>query len=172
MKKLIAILTLLCVMLMPFAVTAEAVTWAEVGGALVEKLDLAGDFVALKEMGLALWLPEGMEAYEPSEEDAAAGRYLIFTDGECTLTIDAVNVEGMTLDQAKENAVANGMFEPEIVNINGLDVLAYKDEANNAGVLVLVDTNCNLIIFSFTPIDSEEAEIAFGVISSSLMPQE
>ena len=64
------------------------------------------------------------------------------------------------------------MFEPEIVNINGLDALSYKNADINAGCIVLVDTNCNMIIFSFTPIEGEAAELAFGVIMSSLMPLE
>ena len=74
------------------------------------------------------------------------------------------------LFQALENAVNNGMTEPEIVNITGLDALTYGNESINAGSIVLVDTNCNMIIFSFTPIDNDVAKIAYGIISSSLMP--
>ena len=56
--------------------------------------------------------------------------------------------------------------------VNGLSALSYKDEGNNVGVVVLVDTNCNMILFSFGPIDSEAAEAAYSVICSSLMPLE
>lgn len=171
MKKLFAILTILCMLAMGAAV-AESNTWEEIGQPAVEAYGLEGDFVTLNDMGLALWLPSTMVATEPSEEDAAAGRYALFVDedGECALTVDVINVEGMTLDQALQNATDSGMTEPEITNINGLDVLGYSDPNTNSGVMVLVDTNCNMIIFSFTPIDSEVGQIAFGVISSSLMP--
>ena len=172
MKKLAVLILVACIALMPMASLAETVTWEEVGAPFAEKVGLEGDFVALEEMGLAFWLPAGMEYAEPSEEDAAAGRYAIFADDECAFVIDTVNVEGMTLDQAYENAVANGMFEPEIVNINGLDALTYKNEAINGGCVVLVDTNCNMIIFTFTPIEGEAAEYAYAVISSSIMPLE
>ena len=174
MKKLISVLLLACMLVMPFAAMAEApvITWDEVGAAAVEAYELSGDFVALEELGLTIWVAEGMEEQEVSDEDAAAGRLCILADDSCALTVDAVHVDGMTLDQALENAKASGMFEPEIVNVNGLSALSYKNEAINAGCVVLVDTNSNMIIFSFTPIEGEAAQIAFTVIMSSLMPLE
>ena len=175
MKKLISVLLLACMLVMPFAAMAEApvITWDEVGAAAVEAYELSGDFVALEELGLTIWVPADLDFAEVSEEDAAAGRLCLLTDGStCALTVDAVHVDGMTLDQALENAKASGMFEPEIVNVNGLSALSYKNEAINAGCVVLVDTNSNMIIFSFTPIEGEAAQIAFTVIMSSLMPLE
>ena len=178
MKKMLAMLMLLCVLVMPFSVmgetATETITWEEVGAPLVEASGLEGDFYALEELGLAIWLPAGMSAVELSEEDIAEGYLYVLTDDEqsCLITIDAVNVEGMTLDGVLEEAVAQGMFEPEIVIINGLSAVSYKDEANNAGCIVLVDTNCNVITFSLMPIEGEEAELAFALIMSSLMPLE
>ena len=172
MKKLFSLL-FVCVLLTSSAM-AETVTWEEVGEPAVAAYELQGDFVALNDMGLALWIPSDMSYMEPSEEDAAAGRYAIFMDNdqECVLTIDAVYVEGITLDQAYENAVANGMTEPEIVNINGIDALTYADETDNSGCVVLVDTNSNIILFSFAPVDSDVGKIGYAVIMSSLMPLE
>lgn len=176
MKKLAVLLMIACIAIMPLSVFAEAevqsVTWEEVGAPALEMLGLEGDFVALNEMGLAIWIPSDLEYTEPSEEDAAAGRYALFIDKdqECALTIDTVNVDGMTLDQAYQNAVDSGMKEPEIVNVNGLDVLSYENEEINSACLVLVDTNCNMIIFSFMPFDSEAAKLGFTVIGASLMP--
>lgn len=173
MKKLLALLVLACIALTSAAM-AESVTWEEVGAAFVENYGLEGDFVALSDMGLAIWVPSDLIATEVPEEDAAAGRYALFIDQnqECYLAVDAINVEGMTLDQALQNAIDSGMTEPEIANINGLDAVTYADPNNNIGVVVLVDTNSNMIIFSFGPVDSDEGKIAYGVISSSLMPLE
>ena len=129
---------------------------------------------AMEELGLAIWLPDGLNAVELSEEEIAEGYLYVLTDDEetCLITVDAVNMEGMTLDGVLEAAIAEGMFEPEIVNINGLSAVSYKDEANNAGCIVLVDTDCNVITFTLMPIEGEEAELAFAVIMSSLMPLE
>ena len=176
MKKLAVLLMIACIAMMPLSVFAEAevqtITWEDVGEPALELLGLEGDFVALNEMGLAIWIPSDLEYMEPSEEDAAAGRYAIFMDKdqECALIIDTAHVDGMTLDQAYQNAVDSGMKEPEIVNVNGLDVVSYENEEINSGCIVLVDTNCNLIIFSFTPIDSDVAKLGFTVIGASLMP--
>ena len=175
MKKLFALLVLVCLVLAPAALAENAsITWEEVGAAAVEQLGLEGDFVSLSDMGLALWLPSTMSYYDPSEEDAAAGRYALFMDEdqECYVAVDAINVPDMTLDQAYENAVTNGMTEPEIVNINGIDALTYGNESINAGCVVLVDTNCNMIIFTLSPVDSDEGKTAYTIIASSLMPAE
>lgn len=173
MKKLIALLMLVCIALMPAAL-AETITWEEVGGAAVESNGLEGDFYSLEDMGLLIWLPSSLSEMEISEEDAANGRYALYMDQEngAYVAIDAVHVDDMTLDQALENATANGMTEPEIVNINGIDAVTYADPANNLGAIVLVDTNSNMIIFSFSPIDSDEAKLAYGIIGSSIMGAE
>ena len=169
MKKFLALL--ICVMLLPVAF-AESITWEEVGGAVVEANELEGDFYSLDEMGLYIWLPSSLEYTAPSDEDAANGRYALYLDqaNNCYVAIDALNVEGITLDQALENATTNGMTEPEIVNINGLDALTYADPTNNIGSIVLVDTNSNMIIFSFSPVDSDEGKLAYTIIGSSIMP--
>ena len=174
MKKLIALLMLVCIALMPAALAETTITWDEIGGAAVEANGLEGDFYALDDMGLLIWLPNSLNAMEISEEDAAAGRYALYMDQEtgAYVAIDAVHVDDMTLDQALENATTNGMTEPEIVNINGIDAVTYADPANNMGAIVLVDTNCNMIIFSFSPIDSDEAKLAYGIIGSSIMGAE
>ncbi len=175
MKKMIALLALLCVALMPFAVMAEnVITWDEVGAPVAEAAEIEGDFYALEDLGLAIWLPAGLEFVDVSEEDAAEGFLYMATDAEetCLLTVDAVNVEGITLEGVLEAAAAEGMVGPEIVNINGISAVSYKDEANSAGCVVLVDDNCNVITFTLMPIDDEDAELAFGLIMSSLMPLE
>ena len=178
MKKMLVMLTLLCVALLPFAAMAESatssITWEEVGAPMAEAAGLDGNFYSLEDIGLAIWLPAGIQFVEVSAEDAAAGYLYVASDEEetCLITVDYVNVEGMTLDGVLEEAVAQGMFEPEIVVINGLSAVSYKDEANHAGCIVLVDTNCNVITFTVLPVESEEEELAFALIMSSLMPLE
>ena len=172
MKKIAALIVLACIAMMPFAAMAEpvSVTWQEVGEPFVAQYELKGEAVVLKDLGLMIWVPADLVYTETEEE----GRYALFIDAdqECYLAVDAIATEGMTLDQAYENAVANGMKEPAIVNINGIDALTYANEESNIGQIVLVDTNGNMIIFSFGPIDSEIGQIAYTVIASSLTPME
>ena len=172
MKKIAALLMLVCIAVMPFAALAEvpSITWQEVGEPFVAQYELQGDAVALSDIGLAIWVPADLIYTETEEE----GRLYLFIDKdqECYLAVDFVNVEGMTLEQAYENAVNNGMTEPEIVNINGVSALTYKNDDANAGQIVLVDTNGNMIVFTFAPVDSEAGQIAYAVIGSSLTPLE
>ena len=176
MKKMFVLLMLVCVAMIPAASLAETevatITWEEFGEPMVAELGTEGEFIALSDLGLAVWLPSSMQSTAPSEEDAAAGRLAMFVDddGSCALTVDVVNVEGMTLNQAYENAVNSQMVEPEIVNVNGLDILTYGNTAINTGCAVLVDTNGNIVIFSFTPVDSDAGKLAFSIICASIMP--
>ena len=117
MKKLIALLALVCVVLMPFSVMAEektAIDWAA-SETLIADTDLTGDFYNIEEMGLKIWLPDELNAVEVTEEETASGVYAKLTDEEqtCVLTIYALHVDGITLDQAYQNAVNGGMKEPE-----------------------------------------------------------
>ncbi len=176
MKKLIALLALVCVVLMPFSAMAEektAIEWAA-SEMLIADTDLTGDFYNIDEMGLKIWLPDELNAVEVTEEETASGVYAKLTDKEqtCVLTIYALHVDGMTLDQAYQNAVEGGMKEPEIVTINGLDAVTYEAEETNEGAIVLVDTNDNMIFFTFSPINDEGAKMIFYIIASSIMPLE
>ena len=176
MKKMLAMLMLLCVLVMPFsamAETATSITWDEVAP-IIETSGLSGDFYAMEDLNLAIWLPEGLTEVELTEEEAANGLLSVLTDdeGSCALIISCVNQEGMTLEGLLAAAIEDGMVEPEIVNINGMDALSYKDAGNNAGCIALVYTDGDVVVFSFTPIDVEGADVIFGLLMASLMPLE
>ena len=176
MKKMIALLALLCVALLPFASLAEtatAITWEEVAP-IIEASEISGDFYAMEDLNLAIWLPNGLSEVEITEEDAAKGLLSVLTDdeGSCALIISCVNQKGITLEELLDAAVKDGMKEPELVNINGLDALSYTDAENNAGCIALVYTDGDVVIFSFTPIDAEGADVIFTLLMASLMPLE
>ena len=104
MKKLIALLALVCVVLMPFSAMAEektAIDWAT-SETLIADTDLTGDFYNIEEMGLKIWLPDELNSVEVTEEETASGVYAKLTDEEqtCVLTIYALHVDGITLDPA------------------------------------------------------------------------
>ena len=174
MKKLLALLMLLCVALAPAASPAETetasdVTWEAYGDPLAAELGLEGMFIVLHELGLAFWVPSGMAYTQPSEADAADGRYALFMDDGRRLAVDRVDADGVTLEQACENAAADGMKEPGLGRVNGLDVLTYEDEENSAGCVVLADAG-SMIIFRFAPLDGEAAKQVCSIITSSIMP--
>ena len=175
MKKLFALVLSLC-LLGSFALAEDgnAITWDQVAPA-VEAANMAGDFVVLDQLGLKLWVPAQLVPAQVSDEDAAAGRLALYMaeDQSAYLVIDAVHVDGMTLDQAIENAKAT-MKDVDAVNANGLSGVSYINEAADIYCFSLVDTNSNIINFSMGPVssDPENAKLVFSFIMASLQPAE
>ena len=173
MKKLIALVIMLC--LCCTAALAEektVVTWADVEGALAES-GVTGAFATLDVLGLQIFVPNGLNPVEVPEADAAAGRLYLFMadDQSAYLTVDALNVEGMTLDQLFENSKASEtLANVEMVNINGLDFVVYQNTEANIYSACLVDTNSNVIVFSMGPASEDGAEQVFFIVTASLQP--
>ncbi|MBQ3278274.1 MAG: hypothetical protein IJG94_03835 [Clostridia bacterium] len=171
MKKLFALVMMLC-LLCTAAVAEDASTmnWSDVEPTLAEN-NQSGEFVVLDQLGLKVWLPEGLNAVEVSEADAAAGRLALFTDADQTayLAVDAMNVEGMTIDQYYENAKATeGLSDVEMITVNGLNAVVYKSETMNFWSASLVDTNSNIINFVMGPASEEGSQLVFSIILASL----
>ena len=171
MKKLFALVMMLC-LLCTAAVAEDASTmnWSDVEPTLAEN-NQSGEFVVLDQLGLKVWLPEGLNAVEVSEADAAAGRLALFTDADQTayLAVDAMNVEGMTIDQYYENAKATeGLSDVEMITVNGLNAVVYKSETMNFWSASLVDTNSNIINFVMGPASEEGSKLVFSIILASL----
>ena len=171
MKKLFALVLMLCMLCtVAVAENASEMNWTDVEPTLTEQ-GLTGDFAVLDQLGLKVWLPEGLNAVEVSEADAAAGRLALFTDAENTayLAVDAVNIEGMTIDQYYENAKATeGLSDVEMITVNGLNAVVYKSETMNFWSASLVDTNSNIINFVMGPASEEGSKLVFSIILASL----
>lgn len=175
MKKLFALVLMLCLLCTAaIAEDASTMNWTDIEPTLAAQ-GLTGEFVVFDQLGLKVWLPEGLNAVEVSEADAAAGRLALFTDAENTayLAVDAMNVEGMTLDQYYENAKATeGLSDVEMVTVNDLNAVVYKSESANFWSASLVDTNSNIINFVMGPASEDGSQIVFSVILASLQPAE
>ena len=180
MKKMIAMLLLLCVMVMPFSGMAEtaeieidAINWEDVSP-IIEAGEIEGDFYLMEALELVIWIPAGLNPVELTEEDIANGILYVWADEEeeCAVVITAENVEGMTLELALEAAIASNMSDCEFVTLNGLDAVSYKDTETNTGNVVLVSEEGDIVTFAITPFEGEEAELAFALIMASIMPVE
>ena len=175
MKKLFALVLMLCMLCtVAVAENASEMNWTDVEPTLTEQ-GLTGDFAVLDQLGLKVWLPEGLNAVEVSEADAAAGRLALFTDADNTayLAVDALHVDGMTLDQYYENAKATeGLSDVEMVTVNGLNAVVYKSESMDFWNASLVDTNSNIITFVMGPASEDGSQIVFSVIVASIQPAE
>ena len=176
MKKLFALVLALC-LLCGVALAEDSgntITWDDIQP-ILEASGLSGDFVVFDQLGLKIWLPAGLVATEVSAEDAAAGRLALYMaeDQSSYFVVDAVHVDGMTLDQAIENAQATAK-SVDAINTNGLSAVSYINEASDTMCVSLVDTNSNIINFAVGPYsaDPENTETVFSFIMASLQPAE
>ena len=175
MKKLIALVMMLCMLCgAAMAENESAMNWEDIFPQL-EEMDVTGELILLEELGLMIFLPSGMNAVEVSEEDAAAGRLYLFMaeDQSSYIAVDAANVENLTLDQLYENTQkASGVSDVDLITMNGLNAVVYKNLDSDFWSGSLVDTNSNIINFVMGPASAENVKKLFPVLMASLQPAE
>ena len=167
MKKILALVMMLC--LLCGVAMAEEQAEADVEN------ELSGDYVVFDQLGLQIWLPEGLNAAEVSEEDAASGRLAAYVADDQTayFTVDAVNAGEMTIDQLYENVTNDAnSTDVEVLDCNGLTVVSCRNNQTDCFTGALVDTNSNIIMFSMGPASSEGADAVFYYVMASLQAAE
>ena len=103
MKKLIAILISLCLMLAAAGAFAETATtemsWETVEP-LLETYGLEGDFETFDEVAVQIWIPSSMTRLELTQEDVDKGFIAHFLDEDQTAQVSVVyvDVDGTTLE--------------------------------------------------------------------------
>lgn len=174
MKKLLAIL--LSLMLLCAFATAEEPEGIVFDPAIMEQVP--GQFMALEDYGLMIYVPEDMFSYEMTEEDKAAGCYAILIGGEGAigLTIARTMVTDAEGNQATDHAsiaatyTAMGMSGVSIGTVNGLGCIGYaRPEAGLMG-LDLVLTDGSVLNFIFTGVVDDATNVYASVVLSSIMP--
>ncbi len=104
MKKLIAILISLCLMLAVAGAYAETATtemsWETVEP-LLETYGLEGDFETFDEVAIQIWIPSSMTRSELTQEDVDKGFIAHFLDEDQTAQVSVVyvDVDGTTLEE-------------------------------------------------------------------------
>ena len=149
MKKILALVMMLCLLC--------GVAMAEEQAETDVENELSGDYVVFDQLGLQIWLPEGLNAAEVSEEDAASGRLAAYV-------ADDQSAENVTND-------ANST-EVEVLDCNGLTVVTCRNNQADCFTGALVDTNSNIIMFSMGPASSEGADAVFYYVMASLQAAE
>ena len=176
MKKLIAVLALLCVTLMPFSVLAEAaeaqvpvINWADVEAVAAE---IPGSFVTLEEVGIKFWLPDAFKAIEFGEEEAALGYLAQYAteDGTGVIAVTYAEFEGGS-DAFIESMKAAGASDVEEAVVNGLYAVSYSMTESDIVVTAIMSDEAALS-FIFYPGSDEGAQAVYALISASIQPAE
>ena len=131
MKKFLCVVMALCLMLSATAVLAEeapALNWEDFEP-IMEASGVTGEFVTFDEIAVKIWIPEGMNAVELTQEDIDKGfiGYFAPEDQSASLSVVYVNTDGMTLEEYGESLAAQeGVTEIEFGTVNGLPCVTYE----------------------------------------------
>lgn len=173
MKKFLAVVMALCLMMTcALAEEAPALNWADFEP-ILEAAGVTGQFYTFEQIAVQIWMPEGLNPVELTEEDVANGYigYFAPDDQSAAVSIVYVDVNGMTLEEYGEY-LANeaGATEIEVGTVNGLPCVSYKlPEQDSVSVTFTTEAGYALEV-TCAPLSEENAELVWGAVVASIQP--
>jgi len=177
MKKLLCVVMALCLALTAVVALAEeapALNWEDIEPAL-EAGNVAGEFVTFDDIAVKIWIPEGLNPVELSQEDIDKGfiGYFAPDDQSAALSVVYVDVNGMSLEEYGEY-LANeaGASEIEVGTVNGLPCVSYKlAEQDTYSITFTTEAGYALEVTCW-PASQEGAELVWGAVIGSIQNAE
>lgn len=170
MKKIIAVLLLLCLSLCS-ALAENAVNWADVEPTLAEN-GLEGGFVSIGDTGLMMWLPNGVfYDNELTDEQVSTGIVTLLTDAEavCSVTVTCLDI-GMTIDEYMDYLKQNDIADAEFTMLNGQRAVAYDDAEQDYKALSVFISDTAVVEFIFVPASDEGFASTVSIMAASIQP--
>lgn len=171
MKKLFAALLSLCLILSAFAASAEEestaaiVNWSDYEALAAE---MEGQFAAIGNTGLKMFIPAQFKDTEISDEMLASGIFMVLKPEEDNAVANAQVVQ-MDIELFRATLANQGVSTWETV-INGISFIQFTVEAD--GILnssfALPTTQNTTLVFSFAPVNQEPYISLFKVMAASL----
>ena len=177
MKKLIAILISLCLMLAVAGAYAETATtemsWETVEP-LLETYGLEGDFETFDEVAIQIWIPSSMTRSELTQEDVDKGFIAHFLDEDQTAQVSVVyvDVDGTTLEEYEKMLPDYGVSDIEELVINDIPALSYTVEETDSVTIAFETEGGYILEITMAPKSAEGADIAWYIVASSIMEEE
>ena len=177
MKKLIALLMMVCLAVMPFAAFAEAapegavvIHWEDVS-AMTEGVE--GDFWYNEDLGLKFWLPTGFQEIEFTQEQADQGIVNLYatSDNDAAIAVSYVDIGGdfdAFLSQMAENGASD--FEEDV--INGLYGVSFTMKDTDTAVVAFPTEAGAVLTYTIAPVSNEVIATALAIILASIQPAE
>ena len=174
MKKVLCALIALCVMMtVGLAEEAPAINWEDYAS-VIEAGNVNGEFYSFDEVAVKIWLPEGLNPMELSEEDKANGYigYFMPEDGSATVAVMYVDVNGMSIEEYAEYLSSlEDVTEVEVATVNGLPCVTYKlPEQDSVSVMFTTEAGYALEV-TCMPLSDENAELVWGLVVSSIQAE-
>ncbi len=180
MKKLTAILIMICLLasLSCAAMADDAgvanteskyLSW-ETARRVILRDDLAGDFAALGDYNLRMWVPEDLALQNqlPSDDYIA-----YFMDEDKTMEVGVQVLEmgdGFTLDALESQLGEQGLADGGIYIINGFYGLLVKDEAKDNMAVIMATDKSEAIAISYYPASDEKVFDTAKIMLASIQP--
>ena len=177
MKKFLCVVMALCLMLSATAVLAEeapALNWEDFKTILTEA-GVTGEFVTFDEIAVKIWIPEGMNAVELTQEDIDKGfiGYFAPEDQSASLSVVYVDTDGMTLEEYGENlANMEGVTEIEFGTVNGLPCVTYEIPEQSSMSIAFTTEAGYVLEVTCWPLGDENAMLVWGAVTASIQPEE
>lgn len=173
MKKFLAVVMALCLMMScALAEEAPALNWADVEPVL-EASGVTGEFYTFEEIAVAIWMPEGLNPVELTDEDKENGfiGYFAPEDQSASVSIVYVDVNGMSLEEYGEYLTNEaGATEVEVATVNGLPCVSYKLPEQDSVSITFTTEKGYALEVTCAPLSEENAELVWGAVVASIQP--
>ena len=172
MKKLLAVLMLLCLFATAALAEVTEVNWSDVEPVL-EASGVEGDFWTFDEVAVKIWLPAELQPSELTEEDTANGFIAHFADAEQTAQVSVVyvDVDGMSLEDYAAYLTEEGAQDIAMEIINGLQAVEYTLPEQDSLSVAFATESGSILEITMMPLSEEGADMVWGMVGSSIQPE-
>ena len=174
MKKLLTLVLALCLMMtVALAEETPSLTWSDFEPVL-EAAGVTGQFYNFDDVAVKIWLPDGINPVELTEEDTEKGYIGYFADEEqsCAVAVMYVDVNGMTLEEYGEYLGGlDDVTEVEMATVNGLPCVTYTMPGQDC-VCISFTTEAGYVLeVTCSPQSVENADLVWGAVAASIQPE-
>ena len=179
MKKLFALILSLCLLAgcCAFAEEEENDSMPEINWADAEEAasQIDGQFTAIADLGLKIFVPAIFGNAEVTEEQKAAGVIALMStaDGAGRVSFTYQDLGEMEDDAFIDELEKAGATEIEWALLNGCDALSYELAVNGTQTTnVVLFNDSKILTVSFAPTDDEGFKGVAGIMIASIQPAE
>lgn len=132
-----------------------------------------GDFVTFDEIAVKMWMPNALPAVELTDDDKAQGYigYYQPEDGSAAIAVIYADVNGMTLEEYKEQLAQNGATEIEDVIINGIEAVSYTLADTDTACVSFVTEAGYVFEVSGAPVSDEGFAALLSMVMASIQAE-
>ena len=172
MKKILAILMLLCVFATAALAEVAEVNWSDVEP-ILEASGVEGEFRTFDEVAVKIWLPAEMQPSELTDDDKEQGFIAHFTDAEQSAQVSVVyvDVNGMSLEDYAAYLPEVGAENVEMEIINGLQAVEYTLPEQDSLSVAFASDSGSILEITMNPLSEEGADVVWAMVGASIQPE-